>query len=153
MKDSICSVKEGEMDNSKDRETGKGCGDPDRKTGRFVVPGATVLYKERSFWRRKVTASEERSPVVNISRTGLAFLTDIPPKTNRVTLLLSYPEKEEPTSFEGRVIYSVPRASGLDYRYRVGVQFSPFSARRGHNSKVSLGVLDYLEKTHAAGSS
>jgi len=139
------------MNNAEHRETGQGCSNPDRKYGRFVIPGATISYRERSFWRRESLASEERSPVINISRTGLAFLTDLPPKTNRVTLLLSYSEKEEPISFEGRVVYSVPRASGLDYRFRVGVKFSPFSARRGHNSPASLGVLDYLEKTHGAG--
>jgi hypothetical protein len=139
------------MNNSEYGESGQGCSNPDRKYGRFVVPGATISYKERSFWHRKGLASEERSPVVNISRKGLAFLTDIPPKTNRVTLLFSYSEKEEPISFEGRVVYSVPRGSGLDYRYRVGVEFSPFSARKGHNSLLSLGVLNSLEKTHGAG--
>ena len=43
------------MNNSEYGESGQGCSNPDRKYGRFVVPGATISYKERSFWRRKGT--------------------------------------------------------------------------------------------------
>ena len=139
------------MNNIEYGRSRQGCSNPDRKCGRFVVPGATISCKDRGFWHWKGFAPEERSPVVNISRTGLAFLTDSPPKTNRVILLFSFSEKEEPISLEGRVVYSLPRGNGLAYRYRVGVEFSPFSARKGHNSLVSLGVLEYLEKTHGAG--
>ena len=137
------------MNNSEHGGSWQGCKSPERKAGRFVVPGATLSYRERGFWHRKHPASEERSPVVSISRKGLAFLTDSPPKANRVTLFLSFAENEAPLCLEGKIVYSLPRGTGL--AYRVGVAFSPFSARKGHNSLVSLGVLDYLEKIHGAG--
>jgi hypothetical protein len=139
------------MNNSEYGVSRQGGSNPDRKCARFVVPGATLSCKERGSWHRTGLASEEKSPVVSISRKGLAFLTDSPPKTSRVTLLFSYSEKEEAISLEGRVIYSLPCGTELAYRYRVGVAFSPFSERKGHNSLVSLGVLDHLEKTHGAG--
>jgi hypothetical protein len=126
------------------------CGNPDRKLARFVIPGATLNFRVRGFWHRKGQVSTEKSPVVNISRRGLAFLTDNPPSANRVTVLVKYAENEDPMSLDGRVVYSLPRGTGLAYRFRVGVEFSPFSPKKGHNSLVSQGLLEYLEKIHGA---
>jgi hypothetical protein len=54
---------------------------------------------------------------------------------------------EEAIRLEGTVVYLVPRGAGIGYRYRVAVEFSPFSGMKGHNSLESLGRLDKLAKT------
>jgi hypothetical protein len=120
----------------------------DRRCGRFVVPGATISCEMAGLsQRRKALSSGERSPVVDLSKAGISFLTDSPPKLNRVSVLFSYSEVKEAMRLEGTVIYIVPRGAGLSYRYRVGVEFSPFSGKKGQNSLESLGRLDKLEKT------
>ncbi|MBZ5498252.1 MAG: PilZ domain-containing protein [Acidobacteriia bacterium] len=119
---------------------------------RFIVPGATVSYRSGGFWQRRMdTPSEQRFPAVNISKGGIGFLTDTPPKSIRVSLLLRYSEKDEPIQLEGKVVYAVARGPALSYRYRVGVEFNPFSAKKGDNSLESLRMLDRLEKTYGHG--
>ena len=120
----------------------------DRRCARFVVPGATVSLEMGGLGqRRKDLSSKERSPVVDLSKGGMSFLTDSPPRLSRVVLLLAYSEEEDPIRLEGRIVYFMPRGAGLSYRYRVGVEFIPFTRRRGHNSLESLGRLERLEMT------
>lgn len=120
----------------------------DRKSARFSVPGATISFDQGFLGHRRQFASE-RSPVLDLSKGGISFLTNRPPKSTRVSLLLSYSENEEPIRLEGRIVYFVTRGTRFSHRFRVGVAFAPFSPRKGHNSPETLNLLDKLEKTYA----
>lgn len=121
----------------------------DRGCARFVVPGATVCCRWTRFWRLgKTPSSGERFPVVDISTTGMSFLTDNPPRSSRVMLLLNYSEHDGAIHLKGRVVYVVPRGGGLSYHYRVGVTFNPFSPRKADNSLEALSMLKKLERTY-----
>ena len=120
-----------------------------RKSPRFAIAMAVISYKKSGFWQRRINfAGDAKCPVLDISKGGLSFLTDRPPKSRRVSLLLKYSERDDAINLEGTIVYSVPRGDELYYRYRVGVKFNPFSSRRGHNALDALFLLDRLEKTY-----
>lgn len=117
-----------------------------RARQRLVIPRATVRYGTPGFWSRKVEYSPP-CPLVDLSCDGLALLTDLFLKANkRISALLKFPGEEEALRVEGRIVYAV--ATGIaGYRYRVGVQFLPFSGQKGCNDLKSLDVLARIEKT------
>jgi hypothetical protein len=116
---------------------------------RWLFPKTTVRYRVHRFRIRKSDYSGQ-CPLVDLSRSGLAFLADQalePPR--RLSMQLKFPGGEETVQLEGRVVYSV--ATGIaGYRYRVGVQFLPFAERRGFNSPKILDTLVELEKMHTS---
>ena len=116
-----------------------------RRATRFSVPGATIELKASSAGRADRNPNAERLPVVDLSRGGLSFLANSPPRQSRISLALAYSDEEEPIPLEGRIVYSVPRGAPLSYHYRVGVEFAPFSHHRGHNSLEALSLLEKLE--------
>jgi hypothetical protein len=121
-----------------------------RKAVRFSIPGATVELEDAAAGRMARHQGLERSPVVDLSRGGLSFLTNIPPKQGRVLLGLVYSEEEEPILLQGRIVYSMPRGTPLSYRYRIGVEFAPFSHHKWHNSLEALCRLEKLEALYCA---
>jgi hypothetical protein len=126
-------------------------GAPDRRQcARFTVSGAVVSCSVRGFWHRSHTGAGEKWPVVDVSTSGLSFLTNEPVGLDRnVSLVLVFAEQEPPVTLEGRVVYQLPRGARLSFRYRVGVQFEHFGARREKNAASSLEVLNKLEQRHA----
>jgi hypothetical protein len=120
----------------------------DRKSSRFAIPGATISTEKSTSGSGSGDPLCERMPVVDISRGGMAFLTNDPPKLSKISLLLTYAENEDPLRLEGKVAYFVSCGVGLNYRFRVGVEFAPFSTRKGHNSPASLIRLQKLEKAY-----
>jgi len=119
----------------------------ERKCGRFVIPGATITFTTAKFWN-KLDSVLERSPVVDISRQGISFLTDTPPKSRRISITLLYCEDEAPLHMLGQVVYVLPRGAGLSYRYRIGVAFDPFSKRKDQNSLEASNKLYELERIY-----
>jgi hypothetical protein len=120
-----------------------------RTRQRFTISKATVKYQTYRFWIRKSSGSP-RCPLVDLSGEGLAFLADqtLKPKS-RVSLLLAFPGEEELLRLEGLVVYAV--ATGIaGYRYRIGIQFLPFTGGKGCNSREALDILANLEKTYAS---
>lgn len=119
----------------------------DRECARFIVPGATISCKRSGFWHLwNDYAPEERLPVVDISKHGISFLTDNPPRWSRVSLILRYSDCEKVICLEGRVVYSLPRSIGHSYRYRVGVCFDSFSTNKNDNPLGCLKILEELGK-------
>jgi len=116
---------------------------------RVIIPKTTVRYQPHSplHWMRKSSYSTQ-CPLVDLSRDGLAFLTDHAPMPEKqVSMLLKFPGGEEVPRLKGRVVYAV--ATGIaGYRYRVGVQFLPFVDRRGCNAIKVLDLLVNLEQTY-----
>jgi hypothetical protein len=116
-----------------------------RKAVRFNIPGATVEVAGVASAHAVPNQSAERCPVLDLSRGGLAFLTNAPLRQSRISLALVYSDEEEPIALEGRIVYAVPRGAQLSYRFRVGVEFAPFSHHKGHNSLQALSRLEKLE--------
>ncbi len=113
---------------------------------RLTIPKATVRFKARGFWTGSTDFSG-RCPLVDISRDGLALLADQSLKPQkRISLLLRLPGEEETLQMEGRVVYAV--ATGIaGFRYRIGVQFLPFSEKKGQNTIKALNALIRIEET------
>jgi AraC-like DNA-binding protein len=119
-----------------------------RARQRVTIPKATIRYGTHRFWMRRSSYSQN-CPLVDLSSDGLAFLADqiLQPKV-RVSLLLKFPGREGIFRLEGRVIYAL--ATGIaGFRYRIGIQFLPFTGGRGGNSRDALDVLIDMEKTYA----
>ncbi len=114
-----------------------------RGCDRFNIPGSNVswaLTGQRSF-------PDETSPLSDISRSGLALLTNNPPTVgSEITLHISTPKKGEPLDMLGRVIYSIARGPGLTYRYRIGIKFIPVAPSNGCNSLQSVNMIEALEQ-------
>jgi hypothetical protein len=112
---------------------------------RILIPKATVRYRIFGFWRRKTDFSNQ-CPLVDVSRDGLAFLSDLAQKPReKILLLLRIPTEPDALQIRGHVVYSV--ATGIiGYRHRIGVRFFPFAEKRGCNSPKALDVLVKLEE-------
>jgi Tfp pilus assembly protein PilZ len=121
-----------------------------RARQRIVIPRATVRYGFPRFWKRSIEYSHI-CPLVDISAGGLALLTDSALEMGkRIALLLKFPAEDEVLQVHGRIVYSV--ATGIaGYRYRIGIQFLPFSGNRGENDPGVQYVLDKIEHTFAPG--
>jgi|WetSurMetagenome_2_1015567.scaffolds.fasta_scaffold11842_3 hypothetical protein len=121
-----------------------------REWQRFQIPGATISYQLHSLlgWRQKAF-TEKTYPLLDLSKGGLAFLTDSPTKSaRRISLLLLSP-KEDFLRLEGRVKQVSPMSNNaVSNRYRVGVQFEPFGHRPGWNAPDTLKVLERLEQNY-----
>jgi hypothetical protein len=118
----------------------------DRECARFVVLGATISRKKSDFRHlRNDFASEERLPVVDISKLGISFLTDNLLTSSSVSLLLQYSDHENLICLKGRVAYSLPCGMGHSYRYQVGVRFDPFSTKKDDNPVKALRILEKLK--------
>jgi hypothetical protein len=118
-----------------------------RARHRFIIPKAAVRYRMSGFWHKESEFSSQ-CPLVDISRKGLAFLSDQLAAVNRrISLILKFPG-EEALQLEGRVVYAI--ATGIiGYRYRMGVEFLPFADKRGCNTLTSFDILVRLEEIHA----
>jgi len=111
---------------------------------RMIIPRTTVQYRIRSLWNYGRSYSDP-CPLVDLSSGGLAFLADVSLQPGKhMSLLLKFPDKEEPLRVEGNSVYAV--ATGIaGYRNRIGIQFLPFAERRGCNSLKVLEALTQFE--------
>jgi len=90
-----------------------------RLSVRFMVPGASVSWKPNG----RDSFSESDIPLADISRGGLAFLSNNPPTVgSSLFIKLFLPLGKETLELLGRVIYSIPHNPGVIYRHRVGVR-------------------------------
>jgi hypothetical protein len=119
-----------------------------RKCERFVVPGASISYKTRGLWRLQTSFPEDTFPLVDLSKGGLAFLSNMSlKKGHKVSLLLYFSENEDPIPLKGIVVSSI-LTMGIINQYRVGIQFKPFGIKRGFNTPESLKKLEELERIY-----
>jgi hypothetical protein len=113
-----------------------------RECQRFEIPGASAQYK--SLWFPiSFNGFSEPSPVVNVSKGGLAFecRTKVA-REKKLAVRLTVPG-EEPLVLRGSVrwcAFSWERTT-----YVVGVEFAPFGVGRGENPRGSLDRLRELE--------
>jgi|WetSurMetagenome_2_1015567.scaffolds.fasta_scaffold133967_3 hypothetical protein len=112
---------------------------------RFNIPGSNVSWVVTG----QSSFPDETSPLSDISRSGLALLTNNPPTVgSEITLHISPPQKAETLDMLGRVIYSIPRGPGLTYRYRIGVKFIPGAPGDACNSLQSANMIEALEQRY-----
>ena len=119
-----------------------------RVVRRFIVPGATVCCQVRRPGLSRPDFSMP-SPLASLSRIGLAFLCDNPPKPgSRVSVLLTSAQDEVQLQLESTAVGAVP-SNIPGYRYHAAVQFQPFTTGRG-NSPEALEIIRKLEKTYCS---
>jgi hypothetical protein len=113
---------------------------------RFAVPGAAVSSKsdgQNSF-------SEADMPLADISRGGLAFLSNNPPAVESdIFIQIFLPQGKEYLALLGRVVYSIPHGAGLIYGYRIGVQVKAFLQTEPGSSSDSLKAIESYEWKYA----
>jgi hypothetical protein len=110
---------------------------------RFTVPGASLSWMPNG----QDSFSESDIPLADISRGGLAFLSNNPPTVgSSLFIKIFLPQGKETIELLGRVIYSIPYNPGLIYRYRVGVQVK---ALLDTNASQSMNVIKEYEDKYA----
>jgi hypothetical protein len=113
---------------------------------RFTVPGAVVSWKTDG----KNFFSEADMPLADISRGGLAFLSNNPPVAESdIFIQVFLPQGKEYLELLGRVVYSIPQGPGLVYGYRIGVQVKAFLQTDSGNGSRSLKVIESFEEKYA----
>jgi hypothetical protein len=112
---------------------------------RLSIPGATLCWR----YMDQSSFPDETLPLSDISRFGVAFLTNTPPEEDSdISLRINFPKPPNPLELYGKVVYSIFRGPGLTYEYRVGVHLKPFSAAEGDNPLQSQEVIDELEQMY-----
>jgi len=114
-----------------------------RAEPRRVIPGATITYALQGQETRR-SGSTGPYPIFDLSRGGMAFLSDSPLKPGRrISLFLECLAGDDALRLEGDVVYSLA-VEKTSYSYRIGVRFVPFEAREGCNPPESLELLTKL---------
>ncbi len=114
---------------------------------RFRIPGATIGYKkDKPFMKKGEDYIEEFCPVLDISRGGIRFLTqEILKYESKVSLKINIPGETSPMTLRGIVRWYSPNP-GKSYKYQIGVQFLPYSEKKGQNNPASLTKITALEQ-------
>jgi hypothetical protein len=109
-----------------------------RTCKRFEVAGATISYEFKEY-------SEEFSPLRDMSRGGVKFLTKNPLDINAdITLKISVPGERISLTFHGKIRW----ISFIESKnqYQVGVTFNPYGEKEGHNYPGNLVKIISLEQ-------
>ena len=117
-----------------------------RTEPRKTIPGATVTYFLHGNGIRK-SSSSAYYPIFDLSRGGMAFLSDRPLKPGRrISLFLKCLDIKDEIRVEGDVVYSLV-VDIAGYQYRTGVRFVPFGLEKGCNPPETLKILTRLLET------
>ncbi len=119
-----------------------------RRCRRFEIPGGKGRYKKTGLLVF-VKGFSKAYPVVNVSKGGLAFVCEEKlGQGKKVTVQLLAPN-ENPLHLRAQVQWQERSAGSAGMI--VGVQFMPFSDRRGQNSHEALDVLRRLDAQYGKG--
>ena len=113
-----------------------------RKTGRFEIPGGKGRYKKTGLLVL-VKGFSAAYPVVNVSKGGLAFVCDEELHQGMKVMVQLLAPSENPLHLYARVRWRGRRGHRSDVL--AGVEFMPFTGRRGQNSLEALDVLRRLD--------
>lgn len=112
-----------------------------RTCKRFEIPGATISYEFKEY-------SEEFSPLRDISRGGVKFMSKNPLEINAdITLKISVPGERIPLTLHGKIRW-ISFIESKD-QYQVGIQFNPYGEKEGHNYPGNLVKIISLEQKFA----
>jgi len=112
-----------------------------RRTRRFEIPGGKVRYKKTGLLIL-VKGFSKTYPVVNVSKGGLALVCDERLDRGEKVIVQLLAPNEKPLNLRSRVRWHRQAESG---NMLLGVEFMPFTGRRGHNSLEALDVLRRLD--------
>jgi len=113
---------------------------------RFEIPGATVNHKTKKIFPLKSKYGEEFCPVLDISRGGLRFLSQLSLKINKNLIMkISIPGERIPLVIKGQIRWISPNV-GKSYKYQIGVQFNPYGEKKGQNYPGTLVKIIALEQ-------
>lgn len=118
---------------------------------RFNVPGAILSYRKKPrFWRRN-GYSEDRFPVLDLSRGGAKFLSDHRLKVGlEIDVQVHLPEVDQ-TLEMAAVVRWVSRNPEASYRFQTGIAFAPYGTRKRENPPEILDQLKQLEFAYSTG--
>jgi hypothetical protein len=109
-----------------------------RECKRFIVPGATASFEIKG-------SREEFSPILDISRGGLKFMSKKAVEMNKeLALKISIPGERTPLTLLGMVKW-VSFDEGKK-KYQIGVQFNPYGEKKGQNYPGTLVKIIALEQ-------
>lgn len=113
---------------------------PPRAEPRKTIPGAIVSYHLHGRGNRG-SSSSASYPLFDLCSGGMAFFSDRLLKPGRKVLLsIKCEERNVPLTLQCHVVYAM--ATDMPgYRYRIGVRFMPFEARKGCNPPETLNSL------------
>ncbi|MEA3428898.1 MAG: PilZ domain-containing protein [Thermodesulfobacteriota bacterium] len=115
-----------------------------RRARRFEIPGGKVRYKKTGLlvlFKGFSTAY----PVVNVSKGGLALVCEEKLDQGKKVMVQLLAPNEKPLNLHARLRWRGSTDSG---DMLLGVEFMPFTGRRGHNSFEELDVLRRLDVQH-----
>jgi Tfp pilus assembly protein PilZ len=108
-----------------------------RACERFVIPGATMHYKKKTFFFRR-DYDENSYPLFDISRGGLRFLTQERLAVGtEIYMEVLAPGEEGPLVVTGRVTWNSQNPE-KSYKYQIGIQFAPYGEQRHYNPPEAL---------------
>ncbi|MDO9530196.1 MAG: PilZ domain-containing protein [Syntrophales bacterium] len=112
-----------------------------RRARRFEIPGGKVRYKKTGLLIL-VKGFSKTYHVVNVSKGGLALVCDEGLDRGEKVMVQLLAPNEKPLNLHARVRWRGSTDSG---DMLLGVEFMPFTGRRGHNSLEALDVLRRLD--------
>ena len=112
-----------------------------RRARRFEIPGGKGRYKKTGLLVL-LKGFSAAYPVVNVSKGGLAFVCDEKLDQGEKVMVQLLAPNENPLNLHARVRWRGSTDSGDMF---VGVEFMPFTGRRGQNSLEELDVLRRLD--------
>lgn len=118
-----------------------------RECRRFVVPESEVRFKRRGLAGLFKKAFSQASQVMNLSKGGLAFVSE--QKIGKGTKILIRLMTEDEMPLE---LYATVRWQGMwegSTLRVIGVEFMPFGSDRDQNSRGCLEALKRLEEIYA----
>jgi Tfp pilus assembly protein PilZ len=117
-----------------------------RACPRFSIPGSMVSYGKIRLFGRRSDWLERSCLVIDLSRGGIRFLTRRSPSLgSKLFIELSWPDAKDTLSLLGAVRW-MAEYSGDQFRYYVGVQFSPYGEGSKFNPVETLDRITDLER-------
>ena len=116
-----------------------------RECERFRIPGSILRLATESGFFSKSKDYETLHPILDLSRGGLRFLSQVPFKIGRkVVLKIFIPNEGTPLSVRGRIRWRSGNPL-IGYRYQIGIRFNTYGVKKGLNPPEILNKLIELE--------
>jgi hypothetical protein len=119
---------------------------------RFELPGAVLSFRERKRLSAKKVFDQICCPILDMSRGGVRFLTNLHLKFKKKVLLeILFREGDTPLLLKGRVRW-ISFNVGRSYKFQVGVEFDPYGQKKDQNDPSNLAKIISLEEKILSGS-
>jgi hypothetical protein len=121
-------------------------GEEKRRCTRFELPGAVLSFREYRRLLGKKVFDQICCPILDISRGGVRFLTNLHLKFKKKVLMeILCSEEDAPLELKGRVRW-ISFNVGRSYKFQVGVEFYPYGQKKDQNDPRYLAKIISLEE-------